>query len=83
VVLTGSLLRSGDRLRVSTQLTEVPAGTLLWAQTSEVVLGDMFQIQDELATRIVDSLALPLTAREHTLLKRDSRSQSDRGLRFP
>jgi DNA-binding winged helix-turn-helix (wHTH) protein/tetratricopeptide (TPR) repeat protein len=71
VVLTGSLLRSGDRLRVSTQLTEVPAGTLLWAQTSEVVLGDMFQIQDELATRIVDSLALPLTAREHTLLKRD------------
>jgi DNA-binding winged helix-turn-helix (wHTH) protein/tetratricopeptide (TPR) repeat protein len=71
VVLTGSLLRSGDRLRVSTQLTEVPAGTLLWAQTSEVVLGDLFQIQDELATRIVDSLALPLTAREHALLKRD------------
>src|ERR1700686_2840631 len=31
----------------------------------------MFQIQDELTTRIVDSLALPLTASEHTLLKRD------------
>jgi DNA-binding winged helix-turn-helix (wHTH) protein len=71
VVLSGSLLRSGDRLRVSTQLTEVPGGKLLWAQTSEVALGDMFQIQDELAMRIVDSLALPLTAREHTLLKRD------------
>jgi DNA-binding winged helix-turn-helix (wHTH) protein/tetratricopeptide (TPR) repeat protein len=71
VVLSGSLLRSGDRLRVSTQLTEVPSGKLLWAHTSEVALGDMFQIQDELATRIVDSLALPLTAREHTLLKRD------------
>ena len=71
VVLSGSLLRSGDRLRVSTQLTEVPSGRLLWSQTSEVTLGDMFQIQDQLATRIVDSLALPLTAREHTLLKRD------------
>ena len=71
VVLTGSLLRSGDRLRVSTQLTEVPGGKLLWAHTSEVALGDMFQIQDELAKRIVDSLALPLTAREQTLLKRD------------
>jgi DNA-binding winged helix-turn-helix (wHTH) protein/tetratricopeptide (TPR) repeat protein len=71
VVLSGTLLRSGDRLRVSTQLTEVPGGRLLWAHTSEVALGDMFQIQDELATRIVDSLALPLTAREQTLLKRD------------
>src|SRR4029077_10084031 len=71
VVLSGTLLRSGDRLRVSAQLTEVPGGRLLWAHTSEVALGDMFQIQDELATRIVDSPALPLTAREHTLLKRD------------
>src|SRR6266849_3623553 len=71
VVLSGSLLRSGDRLRVSTQLTEVPSGKLLWAQISEVTLGDMFQIQDDLTTRIVDSLALPLTAKEHTLLKRD------------
>jgi DNA-binding winged helix-turn-helix (wHTH) protein/tetratricopeptide (TPR) repeat protein len=71
VVLSGTLLRSGDRLRVSAQLTEVPGGRLLWAHTSEVALGEMFQIQDELATRIVDSLALPLTAREHTLLKRD------------
>jgi TolB-like protein/tetratricopeptide (TPR) repeat protein len=71
VVLSGSLLRSGDRLRVSSQLTEVPSGKLLWALTSEVTLGDMFRIQDQLATRIVDSLALPLTAREHTLLKSD------------
>ncbi|HEV2983151.1 MAG TPA: winged helix-turn-helix domain-containing protein [Vicinamibacterales bacterium] len=71
VVLSGSLLRSGDRLRVSTQLTEVPGGKLLWAHTSEVALGDIFQIQDELATRIVNSLALPLTVREQTLLKRD------------
>jgi DNA-binding winged helix-turn-helix (wHTH) protein/tetratricopeptide (TPR) repeat protein len=71
VVLSGSLLRSGDRLRVSTQLTEVPSGKLLWAQISEVTLGDMFQIQDELTKRIVDSLALSLTAREHALLKRD------------
>ena len=29
-VLTGSLMRAGDQLRVSTQLTAVPAGTLLW-----------------------------------------------------
>jgi DNA-binding winged helix-turn-helix (wHTH) protein/tetratricopeptide (TPR) repeat protein len=71
VVLTGTLLRSGDQLRVTTQLTEVPAGTLLWSQTWQVALGHIFQVQDELTSRIVESLALPLTAREHGMLKRD------------
>jgi TolB-like protein len=71
VVLSGTLLRAGEQLRVSTELTEVPAGTLLWSQTSQVSIGDMFQIQDELAHRIVDSLSLPLSGREHRMLKRD------------
>jgi DNA-binding winged helix-turn-helix (wHTH) protein len=71
VVLSGSLLRSGEQLRLSTQLTEVPAGTLLWSRTWQVSLGDLFRVQDELTSRVVESLALPLTAREHGLLKRD------------
>jgi len=71
VVLTGTLLRAGEQLRVSTQLTEVPAGTLLWSHTAQVPLGDIFQVQDELAQRILESLSLPLTAREHRMLKRD------------
>jgi DNA-binding winged helix-turn-helix (wHTH) protein len=50
IVLTGSLLRGGDQLRVSTQLTEVPGGTLRWSQTSQVPLGDIFYVQDELAS---------------------------------
>src|SRR5215813_2124118 len=71
VVLTGTLLRGGEKLRVSTQLTEVPAGTLLWSQTWQVSLGDIFQVHDELTSHIVESLALPLTAREQRMLKRD------------
>jgi eukaryotic-like serine/threonine-protein kinase len=71
VVLTGTLLRAGEQLRVGTQLTEVPSGTLLWSQTWQVALGDIFQVQDELTSRIVESLSLPLTAREHRMLKRD------------
>lgn len=71
VVLTGTLLRAGEQLRVSTQLTEVPAGTLLWSHTDQVPLGDIFHVQDELAQRILESLSLPLTAREHRMLKRD------------
>jgi DNA-binding winged helix-turn-helix (wHTH) protein/TolB-like protein/tetratricopeptide (TPR) repeat protein len=71
VVLSGTLLRAGEQVRVSTQLTEVPAGTLLCSQTSQVPLGDIFQVQDELTHRIVGSLSLPLSAREHRMLKRD------------
>jgi eukaryotic-like serine/threonine-protein kinase len=71
VVLAGTLLRAGEQVRVSTQLTEVPAGTLVWSHTWQVALGDLFQVQDELTSRIVESLALPLTAREHRMLKRD------------
>ena len=41
VVLSGTLLRAGDKVRVTTQLVEAPGGTLLWAQTSQVSLGDI------------------------------------------
>lgn len=70
-VVTGSLMRVGDQIRVSTQLTAVPAGTLLWSQTSQVSVGELFQVQDELTHRIVDSLAVPLTASDRGLLARD------------
>jgi non-specific serine/threonine protein kinase len=71
VVLTGTLLSSGDQLRVSTQLMEAPSGALIWSKSSQVALRDLFQLQDELVNRIVESLAIPLTAREHRRLERD------------
>lgn len=71
VVLAGTLLRVGDRLGVTTQLVSVPDGTIRWSQTSQVAMGDLFDLQDSLARRIVESLALPLTAREQRLLGRD------------
>jgi TolB-like protein len=71
VVVTGSLLRAGDRVRVTTQLVEAPAGTLLWSQSAQVTLTDIFELEDSLVHRIVEALALPLTAREHRLLAQD------------
>ena len=71
IVLMGTLLRAGDQLRVTTQLLEAPDGTVVWSHTAQVLLGDIFQLQDDLARRIVSSLSLPLTAREHRLLKHD------------
>jgi serine/threonine protein kinase/tetratricopeptide (TPR) repeat protein len=60
-VVMGTLLRSGDQLRASTQLVEAPEGTLLSSHTVQAPLGDLFQMQDDIARRVVDGLALPLT----------------------
>ena len=60
LVLLGTLLRSGDRLRVSTQLVEAPAGTLTWSHTTESQVGEVFRLQDELAQGIVASLSRSL-----------------------
>jgi serine/threonine protein kinase len=57
LVLMGTLLRAGDQIRASTQLVEVPAGTIVSSQTLQAPLGDVFRLQDELAQRIVDALS--------------------------
>ena len=71
LVLAGTILRVGDRVRVSTQLVEVPHGTLLWTTTAEALLEDLFGVSDGLVRRIVESLALPLTVREAGQLRQD------------
>ena len=62
--LTGTLLRSGDQLRVTTQLLEAPAGTLVASQTLQSPIGDVFQLQDELSRKIVAALSPSLAGRE-------------------
>jgi eukaryotic-like serine/threonine-protein kinase len=71
LVMTGTLLRAGDAIRVTTQLVGAPGGEVLWSHTAQGTLRDVFQLQDDLVQRIVGSLSLPLTAREQQLLKHD------------
>jgi tetratricopeptide (TPR) repeat protein len=42
------------------------------SHTAQVRLTDIFQLQDDLARQIVDSLSIPLSARDHRLLERDA-----------
>ena len=63
-VVMGTLLRSGDQLRVTAQLVEAPGGTLLNSHTVQSSLGDLFHLQDDIAHRVVEALALPLGAEE-------------------
>ena len=70
--VTGTLLRAGAQVRVATQLVDARSGRLLWSQTVQVALHDAFQLQDDLTRQIVESLSLPLSAREQRLLSHDA-----------
>jgi TolB-like protein len=63
-VVMGTLVRSGDQLRATAQLVEAPGGTLLTSHTVQASLGDLFRLQDDIARRVVEALALPLGAQD-------------------
>jgi TolB-like protein/tetratricopeptide (TPR) repeat protein len=58
--LQGSVRRSGDRIRISTQLVDVASDSPVWSQTWERTLDDIFAIQDEVAAAVVENLHLQL-----------------------
>jgi TolB-like protein len=60
-VLSGSVRRGGNRLRMSAQLANANSGAHLWAENFDRELADVFAIQDEVTQRIVDALRLKLT----------------------
>ena len=59
-VVMGTLLRAGDQVRATVQLVEAPGGTLITSHSINSPLGDLFVLQDDIAHRVVDALALPL-----------------------
>jgi len=71
VALTGTLLRAGDQIRVTSQLVELPGGAVIWSQASQTAMSDVFELQDRLTQKIVASLELPLSEREARLVRRD------------
>jgi TolB-like protein/Tfp pilus assembly protein PilF len=59
-VLEGSVRRSGDRIRITTQLINVSDGYHLWSETYDRQLTEVFAMQDEIATAVVVALKLRL-----------------------
>jgi adenylate cyclase len=46
-VLTGSLRRGGNRIRVIVELADAEAGTVLWSRTYDRDIEDLFSVQEE------------------------------------
>jgi TolB-like protein/Tfp pilus assembly protein PilF len=62
-VLEGSLRRSGNQLRVTTQLVSAKDGYRIWSATFDRTMEDVVKIQEEVARSVADSLEIRLTER--------------------
>ena len=69
--LAGNLMSAGSRLRLNAELLEVPSGTVVWTLQEDVPIGDLFKLQDDLASKVVEGVAIPLSSSEHARLRRD------------
>ncbi len=59
-VLEGSVRRSGNRLRVTAQLSSAKDGYQLWSDSYDRDLADVFAVQEEIARAIVSALRVRL-----------------------
>jgi TolB-like protein/Flp pilus assembly protein TadD len=63
-VLEGSVQRGGNRLRVNVQLIDVETGNHLWAERFDKPVADLFDMQDEIVSRLANTLNAQLIAVE-------------------
>jgi TolB-like protein len=69
-VLQGSVRKSGDRLRINAQLVEAQTGRQLWTERYDRLLGDVFEVQDEIAMSVVGAIEPGLMRIEVERVKR-------------
>jgi serine/threonine protein kinase/Tfp pilus assembly protein PilF len=63
-VLTGSLRRSGNRLRITVQLVDTHTDFPLWSERFDREMKDVFEVQDEMARKIAEALRVTLSPEE-------------------
>ena len=69
-VIEGSVLRSGDQVRITAQLIQAATDTHLWAKSYERDLRDVLALQEEVARAIAGEIRVKLTPQEQTRLVR-------------
>jgi serine/threonine protein kinase/Flp pilus assembly protein TadD len=69
-VLSGSLRRAGNRLRITAQLIGTQTGHSIWAERYDRELKDVFEVQDEIARSISQALRIKLSPQEEKAIAR-------------
>jgi TolB-like protein len=60
-VMEGSVRRMGERLRITATIVDAHTDTQLWSESFNREFGDIFAIQEAIATRVVDRLELQIS----------------------
>jgi TolB-like protein/DNA-binding winged helix-turn-helix (wHTH) protein/Tfp pilus assembly protein PilF len=68
-VVEGTVLRSGDQVRITAQLIEASTDKHLWSQSYEGDLRDTLALQKKVATAIAEQIRIELTPQEQAALK--------------
>ncbi len=63
-VLTGTIRRSGARLRINAQLVDTRTDFPLWSERFDREMKDVFEVQDEMARKIAEALRVTLSPEE-------------------
>ena len=72
-VVAGSVLRAGDRVRITAQLIHAATDTHLWAESYERDLREVLTLQSEVARTIVQEVQIKLTAQDQARLSSSRR----------
>src|SRR5260370_10471420 len=72
-VVEGTVLRSGNKVRITAQLILAAADKHLWAQSYEGDLGDTLALQKQVARSIAEQIRIELTPHEQAVLKNAKR----------
>jgi tetratricopeptide (TPR) repeat protein len=67
-VVEGTVLRSGNRVRITAELVQIATDRHLWAETYESQLGDVLALQSQVASAIVNEIRISLTPEEQQRL---------------
>lgn len=67
-ILSGTIQRSGDRVRATVQLVHVASGRTIWSAKFDQTFTDIFAVQDSISDSVARSLALNLTTGERNQL---------------
>jgi TolB-like protein/DNA-binding winged helix-turn-helix (wHTH) protein/tetratricopeptide (TPR) repeat protein len=72
-VVEGSVMRSGQRVRIAAQLVDAGNDQHLWAQSYDRDVGDVLILQGEISRTIADEIRLKLTPERGTQLGKNAR----------
>ena len=68
-VVEGTVMRSGNRIRITTELVQIATDRALWAETYESNVDDVLSLQQRVAGAIVSTIQVELTPQERQNLK--------------